>query len=99
MPGKNDVSPQIGWVGLGSVGSRMARYRPQPAFSSRCARPSGSADAIGACSKSDAIFSIVPDDDAFLDIVRAARDNAKLGSCLIDMNTVSPDAWYYRVRS
>ncbi len=100
-----NVSPQIGWVGLGSMGSRMAPNLLKKGYSvtgfdiapsrlsAAAARGIAEAPTLSELvSKSDAIFSMVPDDDAFLDIVRAARDNAKLGSCLIDMSTVSPDA-------
>jgi 3-hydroxyisobutyrate dehydrogenase-like beta-hydroxyacid dehydrogenase len=42
-------------------------------------------------SGSDVIFSMIPNDDAFLDVVRQVCSAAKAGACLIDMSTISPD--------
>ena len=41
-------------------------------------------------SASDVLFSMISDDEAFLDVVREICGAAKAGSCLIDMSTISP---------
>jgi 3-hydroxyisobutyrate dehydrogenase-like beta-hydroxyacid dehydrogenase len=41
-------------------------------------------------SASDVLFSMIPNDDAFLDVVREICGAAKAGTCLIDMSTISP---------
>lgn len=95
---------QIGWIGLGSMGSRMAPLLVKNGYSvigfdidverltavashGIAAAPSLSALAAD----SDAIVSMIPSDQAFLDIVRGIRETAKPATCLIDMSTVSPD--------
>jgi 3-hydroxyisobutyrate dehydrogenase-like beta-hydroxyacid dehydrogenase len=99
-----NASVQIGWVGLGRMGSRMApnlvkngysvtgfdldRNRVAAAASNGLkAAPSLSSLAAN----SDAIVSMVPNDEALLDVVRGTRESAKRTACLIDMSTVSPD--------
>ena len=95
---------QIGWIGLGSMGSRMAPILVKNGYSvigfdidaerltavashGIAAAPSLSALAAN----SDAIVSMIPSDQAFLDVVRGIRETAKPATCLIDMSTVSPD--------
>ena len=99
-----NASAQIGWVGLGSMGNRMApnlvkngysvtgfdldRNRVAAAASNGLkAAPSLSSLAAN----SDAIASMVSNDEALLDVVRGTRESAKRTACLIDMSTVYPD--------
>jgi 3-hydroxyisobutyrate dehydrogenase-like beta-hydroxyacid dehydrogenase len=42
-------------------------------------------------SESDVLFSMIPNDQAFLDVVRHFSGTGKAGACLIDMSTISPD--------
>jgi 3-hydroxyisobutyrate dehydrogenase len=97
--------PQIGWVGLGSMGSRMApnvlkigysvtgfdidRNRIEAA-ASQGIKTAPSLSSLAA--DSDAIVSMIPNDEVFLDVVRTVCESAKRSACLIDMSTVSPDA-------
>ena len=97
------AAPQIGWIGLGSMGGRMApvlvknnyavtgfdidRGRIEAA-KSHGIREAPTLSALTA--NSDVIISMIPDDGAFLDVGRSVRDNAKSSACLIDMSTVSP---------
>ncbi len=95
---------QIGWVGLGSMGSRMAPNLVKHGYGVTgfdidqervaAAAPHGIAAAPSLSSlaaNSDAIVSMIPNDGALLDVVRGMRENAKRATCLIDMSTVSPD--------
>jgi 3-hydroxyisobutyrate dehydrogenase-like beta-hydroxyacid dehydrogenase len=98
-------APQIGWVGLGRMGSRMAPNLVKGGFTvsgfdldrnlTAAAAAHGVAEAATLSSlvaRSDAIVSMIPNDDAFLDVARSVRDNAKPSACLIDMSTISPAA-------
>ncbi len=99
-----EARAQIGWVGLGSMGSRMAPNLVKNGYDVSgfdvdperiaiaashgiAAAPSLSALAAN----SDAIVSMIPSDEAFLDVVRGLRGSARPAACLIDMSTVSPD--------
>ena len=97
-------APQIGWVGLGSMGSRMAPNLANGGYrvtgfdldSGRTAsgalqglREASSMSTLA--SESDVLFSMIPNDEAFLDVVSHLCGNGKTGACLIDMSTISPD--------
>ena len=99
-----NAAPQIGWVGLGSMGSRMAPnlvnrgYRVTGFDLDRSRTASGAAQGLREASsmsmlasESDVLFSMVPNDEAFLDVVRHLCGTGKAGACLIDMSTISPD--------
>jgi 3-hydroxyisobutyrate dehydrogenase len=96
--------PQIGWVGLGSMGSRMAPNLVNGGYSvtgfdlDRSRMASGAAQGLTGASSlsmlaaaSDVLFSMIPNDEAFLDVVRHVCGTGKAGACLIDMSTISPD--------
>jgi 3-hydroxyisobutyrate dehydrogenase-like beta-hydroxyacid dehydrogenase len=99
-----NAAPQIGWVGLGSMGSRMAPnlvnrgYRVTGFDLDRSRTASGAAQGLREASsmsmlasESDVLFSMIPNDEAFLDVVRHLCGTGKAGACLIDMSTISPD--------
>ena len=99
-----NAAPQIGWVGLGSMGSRMAPnlvnrgYRVTGFDLDRSRTASGAAQGLREASsmsmlasESDVLFSMIPNDEAFLDVVNHLCGNGKTGACLIDMSTISPD--------
>ena len=99
-----NAAPQIGWVGLGSMGSRMAPnlvnggYRVTGFDLDRSRTASGAAQGLREASsmsmlasESDVLFSMIPNDEAFLDVVRHVCGTGKAGACLIDMSTISPD--------
>jgi 3-hydroxyisobutyrate dehydrogenase len=99
-----NAAPQIGWVGLGSMGSRMAPnlvnggYRVTGFDLDRSRTASGAVEGLREASsmsmlasESDVLFSMIPNDEAFLDVVRHLCGTAKAGACLIDMSTISPD--------
>jgi len=96
--------PQIGWVGLGSMGSRMAPNLVNGGYSvtgfdlDRSRTASAGAQGLKEvtslsmlASGSDVLFSMIPNDQAFLDVVRHVSGTGKVGACLIDMSTISPD--------
>ncbi len=95
---------QIGWIGLGSMGSRMAPNLVKNGYSvigfdtDRERHAAAASQGIAAApslsalaAKSDVIVSMIPSDEVFLDVVRGLRESAKPAACLIDMSTVSPD--------
>jgi 3-hydroxyisobutyrate dehydrogenase-like beta-hydroxyacid dehydrogenase len=95
--------PQIGWVGLGNMGSRMAPNLVQRGYAvagfdvdrgrTRAATSRGLVEAptlAALTAKSDVIVSMVPNDEAFLSVARIVCENARSSTCLIDMSTVSP---------
>jgi len=99
-----NAAPQIGWVGLGSMGSRMAPNLVTSGYSvtgfdidrnriaaaaSQGLKAATSMSSLAA--DSDAIVSMIPNDDAFLDVVRTLCESSKRSACLIDMSTISPD--------
>jgi 3-hydroxyisobutyrate dehydrogenase len=99
-----NATPQIGWVGLGSMGSRMAPNLVNSGYSVTGFDLDGSRTASAAAqglkeatslsvlaSESDVLFSMIPNDQAFLDVVRHFSGTGKAGACLIDMSTISPD--------
>ena len=99
-----NATPQIGWVGLGSMGSRMAPNLVNSAYSvtgfdlDRSRTASAAAQGLKEAtslsvlaSESDVLFSMIPNDEAFLDVVSHLCGNGKTGACLIDMSTISPD--------
>jgi len=99
-----NAAPQIGWVGLGSMGSRMAPNLVNGGYSvtgfdlDRSRTASGAAQGLKEASslsmlasESDVLFSMIPNDEAFLDVVRHVCGTGKAGACLIDMSTISPD--------
>jgi|HubBroStandDraft_5_1064220.scaffolds.fasta_scaffold37805_2 3-hydroxyisobutyrate dehydrogenase-like beta-hydroxyacid dehydrogenase len=99
-----NATPQIGWVGLGSMGSRMAPNLVNSAYSvtgfdlDRSRTASAAAQGLKEAtslsvlaSESDVLFSMIPNDQAFLDVVRHFSGTGKAGACLIDMSTISPD--------
>ncbi len=99
-----NATPQIGWVGLGSMGSRMAPNLVNSGYSvtgfdldrsrTASAAAQGLKDATSLsvlASESDVLFSMIPNDQAFLDVVRHFSGTGKAGACLIDMSTISPD--------
>ena len=99
-----NAAPQIGWVGLGSMGSRMAPnlvnrgYRVTGFDLDRSRTASGAVEGLREASsmsmlasESDVLFSMIPNDEAFLDVVRHVCGTGKAGACLIDMSTISPD--------
>ena len=99
-----NATPQIGWVGLGSMGSRMAPHLVNSAYSvtgfdlDRSRTASAAAQGLKEAtslsvlaSESDVLFSMIPNDQAFLDVVRHFSGTGKAGACLIDMSTISPD--------
>ena len=99
-----NVAPRIGWVGLGSMGSRMAPNLVNNGYgvtgfdldrgrmASAGAHGLKEASSLAALvSDSDIVFSMIPNDEAFLDIARNICGAAKAGTCLIDMSTISPD--------
>ena len=99
-----NATPQIGWVGLGSMGSRMAPNLVNSAYSvtgfdlDRSRTASAAAQGLKEAtslsmlaSESDVLFSMIPNDQVFLDIVRHICGAGKARSCLIDMSTISPD--------
>jgi 3-hydroxyisobutyrate dehydrogenase-like beta-hydroxyacid dehydrogenase len=99
-----NATPQIGWVGLGSMGSRMAPNLVNSAYSvtgfdlDRSRTASAAAQGLKEAtslsvlaSESDVLFSMIPNDQAFLDVVRHFSGIGKAGACLIDMSTISPD--------
>jgi 3-hydroxyisobutyrate dehydrogenase-like beta-hydroxyacid dehydrogenase len=99
-----NATPQIGWVGLGSMGSRMAPNLVNSGYSVTGFDLDGSRTASAAAqglkeatslsvlaSESDVLFSMIPNDQAFLDVVRHVSGTGKAGACLIDMSTISPD--------
>jgi 3-hydroxyisobutyrate dehydrogenase-like beta-hydroxyacid dehydrogenase len=99
-----NAAPQIGWVGLGSMGSRMAPnlvnggYRVTGFDLDRSRTASGAVRGLREASsmsmlasESDVLFSMIPNDEAFLDVVRHLCGTGKAGACLIDMSTISPD--------
>jgi 3-hydroxyisobutyrate dehydrogenase-like beta-hydroxyacid dehydrogenase len=97
------AGPRIGWIGLGSMGSRMApnlvnngygvtgfdldRGRTAAAVANGL-KEAASLPALATAS--DVLFSMIPDDEAFFDVVRMICGAAKAGTCLIDMSTISP---------
>lgn len=96
--------PQIGWVGLGSMGGRMAPNLVNGGYSvtgfdldrsrtaSSVAQGLKEASSLSMlASENDVLFSMIPDDEAFLDVVRHIRGTGKAGACLIDVSTISPD--------
>ena len=98
-----NAAPQIGWVGLGSMGSRMAPNLVNNGYgvtgfdldrgraAAAVAHGLKEAPSLPAlASASDVLFSMISDDEAFLDVVREICGAAKAGSCLIDMSTISP---------
>jgi 3-hydroxyisobutyrate dehydrogenase len=100
-----NAAPQIGWVGLGSMGSRMAPNLVNNGYAvtgfdldrgraaASVAHGLKKARSLPAlASASDVLFSMISDDEAFLDVVREICGAAKAGSCLIDMSTISPAA-------
>lgn len=95
---------RIGWVGLGSMGSRMAPNlvnggygvsgfdldRDRVAASvAHGVKEASSLELLA--SESDVLFSMIPNDEAFLEVVGRICAAAKAGACLIDMSTISPD--------
>jgi 3-hydroxyisobutyrate dehydrogenase-like beta-hydroxyacid dehydrogenase len=99
-----NAAPQIGWVGLGSMGSRMAPNLVNSGYSvtgfdlDRSRTASAAAQGLKEAtslsvlaSESDVLFSMIPNDQAFLDVVRHVSGTGKAGACLIDMSTISPD--------
>ena len=99
-----ETRAQIGWIGLGSMGSRMAPNLVKNGYdvtgfdidperiataASQGIAPAPSLSSLAA--NSDAIVSMIPSDQAFLDVVSGVRQSAKPTACLIDMSTVSPD--------
>jgi 3-hydroxyisobutyrate dehydrogenase-like beta-hydroxyacid dehydrogenase len=99
-----NATPQIGWVGLGSMGSRMAPNLVNSGYSvtgfdlDRSRTASAAAQGLKEAtslsvlaSESDVLFSMIPNDQAFLDVVRHFSGTGKAGACLIDMSTISPD--------
>jgi 3-hydroxyisobutyrate dehydrogenase len=99
-----NATPQIGWVGLGSMGSRMAPNLVNSGYSvtgfdlDRSRTASAAAQGLKEAtslsvlaSESDVLFSMLPNDQAFLDVVRHFSGIGKAGACLIDMSTISPD--------
>jgi 3-hydroxyisobutyrate dehydrogenase-like beta-hydroxyacid dehydrogenase len=99
-----NATPQIGWVGLGSMGSRMAPNLVNSGYSvtgfdlDRSRTASAAAQGLKEAtslsvlaSESDVLFSMLPNDQAFLDVVRHFSGTGKAGACLIDMSTISPD--------
>ena len=99
-----NAAPQIGWVGLGSMGSRMAPNLVNGGYSvtgfdlDRSRTASAGAQGLKEvtslsmlASGSDVLFSMIPNDQAFLDVVRHVCGTGKAGACLIDMSTISPD--------
>jgi 3-hydroxyisobutyrate dehydrogenase-like beta-hydroxyacid dehydrogenase len=99
-----NATPQIGWVGLGSMGSRMAPNLVNSGYSvtgfdlDRTRTASAAAQGLKEAtslsvlaSESDVLFSMIPNDQAFLDVVRHFSGTGKAGACLIDMSTISPD--------
>jgi 3-hydroxyisobutyrate dehydrogenase-like beta-hydroxyacid dehydrogenase len=99
-----NATPQIGWVGLGSMGSRMAPNLVNSGYSvtgfdlDRTRTASAAAQGLKEAtslsvlaSESDVLFSMIPNDQAFLDVVRHVSGTGKAGACLIDMSTISPD--------
>ena len=99
-----NATPQIGWVGLGSMGSRMAPNLVNSGYSvtgfdlDRSRTASAAAQGLKEAtslsvlaSESDVLFSMIPNDQAFLDVVRHFSGIGKAGACLIDMSTISPD--------
>jgi 3-hydroxyisobutyrate dehydrogenase len=99
-----NATPQIGWVGLGSMGSRMAPNLVNSGYSvtgfdlDRSRTASAAAQGLKEAtslsvlaSESDVLFSMIPNDQAFLDVVRRFSGTGKAGACLIDMSTISPD--------
>ena len=99
-----NAAPQIGWVGLGSMGSRMAPNLVNGGYSvtgfdlDRSRTASAAAQGLKEAtslsvlaSESDVLFSMIPNDEAFLDVVRHVCGTGKAGACLIDMSTISPD--------
>ncbi len=98
-----NATPQIGWVGLGSMGSRMAPNLVNSGYSvtgfdlDRSRTASAAAQGLKEAtslsvlaSESDVLFSMIPNDQAFLDVVRHFSGTGKAGACLIDMSTISP---------
>jgi 3-hydroxyisobutyrate dehydrogenase-like beta-hydroxyacid dehydrogenase len=99
-----NAAPQIGWVGLGSMGSRMAPNLVNGGHSvtgfdldpgraaAAVAHGLKEASSLAAlASGSGVIFSMIPNDEAFVDVVRQICGTAKAGTCFIDMSTISPD--------
>jgi 3-hydroxyisobutyrate dehydrogenase-like beta-hydroxyacid dehydrogenase len=97
------VAPQVGWIGLGSMGGRMAPNLVKNNYAVsgfdidrnrvEAAKSHGIAEAptlAALTANSDVIVSMIPDDGAFLDVGHHVRDNARSSACLIDMSTVSP---------
>lgn len=97
-------APQIGWIGLGSMGSRMAPNLVNAGYivtgfdldrhrtASAAAHGIEEATSLSALtSRADVVFSMIPTDEAFDDVVRHLCADAKRSTCLIDMSTISPD--------
>jgi 3-hydroxyisobutyrate dehydrogenase-like beta-hydroxyacid dehydrogenase len=98
------VTSEIGWVGLGAMGSRMAPNLVKNGYSVTGFDVDGSRVAAAAAqglaqapslaalvANSDVVVSMIPHDEALLDVVRNLCESAKRTACLIDMSTVSPD--------
>ena len=99
-----EARAQIGWIGLGSMGSRMAPNLVKNGYDVTGFDVDPERIAVAAshgiaaapslstlAANSDAIVSMIPSDKAFLDVVRGLRESARPTACLIDMSTVSPD--------
>jgi 3-hydroxyisobutyrate dehydrogenase-like beta-hydroxyacid dehydrogenase len=99
-----NAAPRIGWVGLGSMGSRMAPNLVNGGFSvtgfdlDRSRTASAATQGLHEApslsmlaSESDVLFSMIPNDQAFLDVVRHICGTGKAGACLVDMSTISPE--------
>lgn len=99
-----NAASQIGWIGLGSMGSRMAPNLVNNGYGVtgfdldrgrvKAAVAHGLKEApslVSLASESDVLFCMIPNDEAFLDVVSHVCGAAKDGACLIDMSTISPD--------
>jgi 3-hydroxyisobutyrate dehydrogenase-like beta-hydroxyacid dehydrogenase len=95
---------QIGWVGLGSMGSRMAPNLVKKGYTvvgfdidpnriaSAVANGIAAAPSLSSlAAKSNVVVSMIPNDEAFLAVVHEMRESVTPPGCLIDMSTVSPD--------
>ncbi|MBN8944922.1 MAG: NAD(P)-dependent oxidoreductase [Rhizobiales bacterium] len=98
--------PQIGWIGLGNMGSRMAPNLIKAGYDVTVfdVDPARMAELVAAGAKTaaspgelgagcDVVVSMIPNDKVLFDIVAGAdglQHRLRPGACFIDMSTVSP---------
>lgn len=96
---------RFGWIGLGKMGSRMAPrlaaagyqlvvFDVDPERGAALSNPHiGNAKSAEVLAEvSDVLFTMLPNDEAFLQVIEIVRKKLRAESCIIDMSTTSPTA-------